>query len=55
MRRKIMNGRRRRLSLQPKKDEGRNPKMKAKVEKLHSSLLLRAGFRTTNQEPSSCS
>jgi hypothetical protein len=40
--RKIKNGRRRILSFQPKKDEGRKSKMKAKVVNLHSPLLLRA-------------
>jgi hypothetical protein len=33
-RRKIKNGRKRILSLQPEKDEGRKPKMKAKVVNL---------------------
>jgi hypothetical protein len=41
MRREKMNGRRRRLSLQPEKDEGRKPKMKAKVVNLQPPLLLR--------------
>jgi hypothetical protein len=40
-RRKIKNGRRRILSLQPEKDEGRKPKMKAKVVNLQPPLLLR--------------